>query len=103
MIWYAKLNGNRIGRIDPDVEDGDIRTWNPPFIGPRRLQVNQDILTGALPTKYDSEEEDSPRQSVESAPHSNCDFKSSWRLIKRRNQGTYEDGKPICPYRLAHT
>ncbi len=42
MIWYAKLNGNRIGRINPDVEDGDIKEWNPPFIGPRRLQIDQD-------------------------------------------------------------
>jgi streptogramin lyase len=40
MVWYAKLNGNRIGRIDPNVEDGDIKEWNPPFRGPRRLQVD---------------------------------------------------------------
>jgi streptogramin lyase len=42
MIWYAKLNGNRIGRIDPDVKGGDIKEWNPPFIGPRRLQLDAD-------------------------------------------------------------
>ncbi|MDG2126042.1 MAG: hypothetical protein P8J87_20245, partial [Verrucomicrobiales bacterium] len=42
MIWYSKLNGNRIGRIDPDVPDGDIKEWNPPFRGPRRLHVAQD-------------------------------------------------------------
>ena len=42
MIWYAKLNGNRIGRIDPDVDDGDIKEWNPPFRGPRRLQIAAD-------------------------------------------------------------
>jgi streptogramin lyase len=41
MIWYAKLNGNRIGRINPNVEGGDIKEWNPPFIGPRRLQLDQ--------------------------------------------------------------
>jgi len=41
-IWYSKLNGNRIGRIDPDTEDGDIKEWNPPFRGPRRLHVAQD-------------------------------------------------------------
>ena len=35
-IWYSKLNGNRIGRIDPNAEDGDIKEWNPPFRGPRR-------------------------------------------------------------------
>lgn len=42
MIWYTKLNGNRIGRIDPNVEDGDIREWVPPFQGPRRLHVASD-------------------------------------------------------------
>ncbi len=42
MIWYSKLNGNRIGRIDPDASDGDIREWNPPFRGPRRLHVAPD-------------------------------------------------------------
>lgn len=41
-IWYSKLNGNRIGRIDPQAEDGDIREWNPPFRGPRRLHVAAD-------------------------------------------------------------
>jgi streptogramin lyase len=41
-IWYSKLNGNRIGRIDPNVEDGDIKEWNPPFRGPRRLHVAPD-------------------------------------------------------------
>ena len=40
MVWYAKLNGNRIGRINPNVDDGDIKEWNPPFRGPRRLQVD---------------------------------------------------------------
>ena len=41
-IWYSKLNGNRIGRIDPKAEDGDVTEWNPPFRGPRRLHVAQD-------------------------------------------------------------
>jgi streptogramin lyase len=41
-IWYSKLNGNRIGRIDPNAEDGDIKEWNPPFRGPRRLHIAQD-------------------------------------------------------------
>ncbi len=41
-IWYTKLNGNRVGRIDPDVPDGDIKEWNPPFHGPRRLHVAAD-------------------------------------------------------------
>ncbi|MCP3669074.1 MAG: hypothetical protein GY814_01280, partial [Gammaproteobacteria bacterium] len=42
MIWYSKLNGNRIGRIDPSVDDGTIKEWNPPFRGPRRLHVAPD-------------------------------------------------------------
>ena len=42
MIWYTKLNGNRIGRIDPSAPDGAIKEWNPPFRGPRRLHVAQD-------------------------------------------------------------
>jgi streptogramin lyase/cytochrome c5 len=41
-IWYSKLNGNRIGRIDPEVEGGNIKEWNPPFRGPRRLHIAQD-------------------------------------------------------------
>lgn len=42
MIWYSKLNGNRIGRIDPSADDGAIKEWNPPFRGPRRLHVAPD-------------------------------------------------------------
>lgn len=42
MIWYSKLNANRIGRIDPNAPDGDIKEWNPPFRGPRRLHVAPD-------------------------------------------------------------
>ena len=41
-IWYSKLNANRIGRIDPTAPDGDIKEWNPPFRGPRRLHVAED-------------------------------------------------------------
>jgi len=43
-IWYSKLNGNRIGRIDPKSSDGDIKEWNPPFRGPRRHHVGPDGL-----------------------------------------------------------
>jgi len=39
-VWYTKLNGNRVGRIKPDAPDGAIKEWNPPFRGPRRLQVD---------------------------------------------------------------
>lgn len=42
MIWFSKLNGNRIGRIDPAAPDGDVKEWNPPFRGPRRLHLDQD-------------------------------------------------------------
>jgi streptogramin lyase/outer membrane protein assembly factor BamB len=41
-IWYSKLNGNRIGRIDPTTPDGAVTEWNPPFRGPRRLHVAPD-------------------------------------------------------------
>lgn len=41
-IWYTKLNGNRVGRIKPEVPDGDVKEWNPPFRGPRRLHVAPD-------------------------------------------------------------
>ena len=41
-IWYTKLNGNRVGRIRPEAPDGDIKEWNPPFVGPRRLHVAAD-------------------------------------------------------------
>ncbi len=41
-IWYTKLNGNRVGRINPEAPDGDIKEWNPPFTGPRRLHVAAD-------------------------------------------------------------
>ncbi len=42
MVWFSKLNANRIGRIDPNAPDGKIKEWNPPFRGPRRLHVAQD-------------------------------------------------------------
>ncbi|MGB0580151.1 MAG: carboxypeptidase regulatory-like domain-containing protein [Limisphaerales bacterium] len=42
MVWYSKLNANRIGRLDPNVPNGNIKEWNPPFRGPRRLHVAQD-------------------------------------------------------------
>jgi len=41
-IWYTKLNGNRIGRIDPKAKEGNIKEWNPPFRGPRRLHIAPD-------------------------------------------------------------
>ena len=41
-VWYSKLNGNRVGRIDPSVPGGDVKEWIPPFRGPRRLHVAPD-------------------------------------------------------------
>jgi streptogramin lyase len=41
-IWYTKLNGNRVGRIKPEVPGGDAKEWIPPFVGPRRLHVAPD-------------------------------------------------------------
>ena len=41
-IWYGKLNGQRIGRIMPELADDDpkkIMEWQPPVHGPRRLHV----------------------------------------------------------------
>ena len=39
-IWFAKLNGNRLGRIDPKT--GEIKEWAPPFEGPRRFHIGSD-------------------------------------------------------------
>ena len=44
-VWYSKLNGQRIGRIDPKAPDGStdqIVEWKPPVHGPRRLHVAAD-------------------------------------------------------------
>jgi streptogramin lyase len=41
-VWYTKLNGNRLGRINPNVEGGDIKEFEPPFRGPRRHEVGPD-------------------------------------------------------------
>ena len=44
-IWYTKLNGQRVGRIDPKLADDDpnqIIEWQPPVHGPRRLHVAAD-------------------------------------------------------------
>ncbi len=46
-VWYSKLNGQRVGRIDPSRPDGDpeqIKEWQPPVHGPRRLHVADDNL-----------------------------------------------------------
>ena len=47
VIWYAKLNGNRLGRIDPKLPDDHpdkIVEWQPPVHGPRRFMVAPDGL-----------------------------------------------------------
>ncbi len=41
-IWYGKLNGQRVGRIIPELADDNpakIVEWEPPVHGPRRLHV----------------------------------------------------------------
>lgn len=43
MVWYTKLNGNRVGRIDPNAApENAVKEWEPPFRGPRRLEVGPD-------------------------------------------------------------
>lgn len=39
-VWYAKLNGQRLGVIDPETDE--IKEWKPPVYGPRRFHVDQD-------------------------------------------------------------
>lgn len=39
-VWYSKLNGQRVGVIDPKT--GQIKEWKPPVHGPRRLEVAAD-------------------------------------------------------------
>ena len=41
-VWYGKLNGQRLGRIIPELADDDpnkIVEWQPPVHGPRRFHV----------------------------------------------------------------
>jgi streptogramin lyase len=40
MVWYTKLNGQRVGVIDPATDK--ITEWKPPVYGPRRLEVAAD-------------------------------------------------------------
>ncbi len=43
MVWYTKLNGNRLGRIDPNLPPAEaVKEWEPPFRGPRRHEVGPD-------------------------------------------------------------
>ncbi|HUP25702.1 MAG TPA: carboxypeptidase regulatory-like domain-containing protein [Thermoanaerobaculia bacterium] len=45
MVWYSKLNGQRIGRIDPNLPDDHpekIVEWQPPVHGPRRFMIAPD-------------------------------------------------------------
>jgi streptogramin lyase len=46
-VWYTKLNGQRLGRVDPSKPDGDplqVVEWLPPVHGPRRHEVAPDGL-----------------------------------------------------------
>lgn len=39
-VWYTKLNGQRLGVIDPATDE--IKEWDPPVRGPRRFMVAPD-------------------------------------------------------------
>lgn len=41
-VWYTKLNGQRLGVIDPKTDE--IKEWKPPIHGPRRHEVAADGL-----------------------------------------------------------
>lgn len=42
-VWYTKLNGNRLGVIDPNLPvDEAVKEYVPPFRGPRRHEVGPD-------------------------------------------------------------
>lgn len=45
VVWYGKLNGQRLGRLDPKLPDDHpdkVVEWQPPVHGPRRLHVAPD-------------------------------------------------------------
>lgn len=39
-VWWSQLFGHRIGSVDPAT--GEVKSWRPPFDGPRRLSVGPD-------------------------------------------------------------
>jgi virginiamycin B lyase len=41
-VWWSQLFGFRIGSVDPIT--GQVRSWRPPFDGPRRLGVGPDNI-----------------------------------------------------------
>lgn len=42
-VWYTKLNGNRLGVIDPNLPPAEaVKEYVPPFTGPRRHEVGPD-------------------------------------------------------------
>ncbi len=42
-VWYTKLNGNRLGVIDPNLPPKEaVKEYVPPFRGPRRHEVGPD-------------------------------------------------------------
>lgn len=79
-VWYSKLNGNRIGRIDPSVPEGNVKEWNPPFRGPRRLHVAPDgkvwvpgFGSGVI-ASFDPEAEESKAWDVIDVPNKSDQF-----------------------------
>lgn len=64
-VWYTKLNGNRLGVIDPNLPPAEaVKEYVPPFTGPRRHEVGPDGIvwvpafgTGVI-GKFDPKTED---------------------------------------------
>jgi virginiamycin B lyase len=41
-VWWSQLYGFRIGSVNPNT--GEVKSWRPPFDGPRRLGVGPDNI-----------------------------------------------------------
>ena len=41
-VWWSQLFGHRIGSVNPTT--GEVKSWRPPFDGPRRLGVGPDNI-----------------------------------------------------------
>ena len=60
-IWFARLHADSIGRIDPETHE--IKMYNTPFKGPRRLRIDDEggIWIAAFPesqiVRFDQEKE----------------------------------------------
>jgi streptogramin lyase len=74
-VFYTKLNGQRVGRIIPDLDDDDpdkIVEWKPPVHGPRRLHVAPDGIVwvpGWASGDFASFNEETEEWKVYELPH----------------------------------